>query len=91
MPDRVHLHIHGTVTGVNFRAWMVEQAENLNLTGWVRNKDEQTVEAVAEGEKEDLEELIDRCHNGPEASWVEKVDIDWEDETGEFDDFRIKY
>ena len=86
---RIHLIIYGDVVGVGFRAWAVGNAKELELTGWVRNADNKTVEAVFEGEEEKVKEMIERCKKGPEVAWVEKVDVKWEKAKNEFDGFKI--
>ena len=91
MITRTHILIHGDVTGVGFRAWTVRKAQDLGLTGWVRNLTDEIVELTAEGPKEKLEELIFLCRKGPEVSWVEKVEINWQNATGEFTDFTVRY
>lgn len=88
---RVHIVISGDVQGVGFRAWIVHQSKDLGLTGWVKNREDNAVELVAEGLKEKLEKLIQRCHKGPEVAWVERVDSRWEMATGEFVAFRVIY
>jgi len=88
---RVHIFMHGDVTGVGFRSWTVRSAKELGLTGWVRNADKDIVEAAFEGPKDKLDEMIKLCHKGPEVAWVEKVDVKWEDPTDEFVGFEIKY
>lgn len=88
---RAHLIISGDVTGVGFRSWTVRYAKELDLSGWVRNTDRNTVEAVFEGPRDKLDEMIKRCQHGPEVAWVEKVDITWEDSTDEFVGFEIRY
>jgi acylphosphatase len=88
---RVHLLISGDVQGVGFRSWAFRQAQGLGLTGWVKNREDGTVELVAEGLREKLEELIKRCQRGPDVVWVEGVDIVWTDATGEFVNFSVVY
>jgi len=88
---RAHALIYGDVIGVGFRAWTVACAQKLGLTGWVRNAGHKLVEAVFEGQEERIKEMIDLCHKGPEVAWVEKVDILWEDATGEFEGFEVRY
>lgn len=90
MEKRVHLFITGDVIGVGFRAWTVRQAQKLNLTGWARNASFETVEVVAEGEQKNLDELIKLCHKGPEVAWVEKVDVQFGEATGEFEEFEVR-
>jgi acylphosphatase len=89
MNVRVHVFIYGDVIGVGFRAWIKRNVEDLGLTGWVRNASQETVEAVFEGPKEKVEEMLKKCHRGPEIAWVERVDFKWEKVTGEFITFDI--
>lgn len=91
MNRRAHLFIYGEVVGVGFRSWTVYNARQQGLTGWVKNASNRSVEAVFEGSKEKMEEMIKLCRRGPQAALVEKVDVEWEEATGEFTDFEIKY
>lgn len=68
-----HLSIFGHVQGVYYRAWCIEKAQNLNLTGWVRNRSDGSVEALATGHEADIEEFIAACHTGPNAAKVKAV------------------
>jgi len=61
------------------------------LTGWVSNQEDGTVKLVAEGKQEDLEKLIKWCYNGPIIARVDKIDVQWQEVTGQFDKFEIKY
>lgn len=70
------IHVKGRVQGVWFRAWMVEQATELGLDGWVRNRHDGSVEAIAVGPADKVEELIARCHGGSPASRVEAVHVE---------------
>lgn len=88
---RVRLLISGLVQGVFFRHGTKEKAQSLNLTGWVRNTEEGGVEVVAEGAKENLEELIKWCREGPPGAQVKKVEVEWQEATGEFGSFEIRY
>lgn len=88
---RVHLVIRGRVQGVFYRASAQEKATELELTGWVRNRADNTVEIVAEGEREDLDALIEWCYVGPPDAYVTGADINWEQYTGEFREFSVKY
>ncbi len=67
------LVITGRVQGVFYRGWAVETAERLNLTGWVRNRIDGSVEAVAIGEPHAVEAFIARCREGPPASHVDGI------------------
>ncbi len=85
---RAHLFIYGDVVGVGFRAWMVGKARNLGLTGWVKNAGRE-VEAIIEGAKDKVEEMIKLSRNGPPVAMVERVDVQWEGYKGEWQTFEI--
>jgi len=88
---RVCLVISGDVVGVGFRAWARRQAQALQLTGWVENREDRTVELVAEGQQEALEKFIAVCKKGPDVAWVEAVSAEWLPATREFMDFAVVY
>lgn len=88
---RAHLMIHGLVQGVCFRSATTEEARARGLTGQVWNNPDGTVEAVIEGAEELVRELVEWCHRGPRSARVEKVDIAWEDFTGEYDRFSTAF
>jgi acylphosphatase len=87
---RAHVNVRGRVQGVYFRASAVYEAQNLGLTGWVRNCADGSVEALAEGDRNKMEEWIAWCRRGPSGARVEKVEIQWLPYTGEFAAFQIK-
>ena len=87
---RVYLRIEGRVQGVYFRASTVSEARRLRLTGWVRNSPDGSVEAVAEGEQAQIEELIAWCRQGPPGAHVTLVDVRYENSQDEFHGFSIK-
>ena len=62
--------------GVFFRAWTQQQARELGVKGWVRNAEDGTVEAHAEGDEAAVKALIDRLHNGPPSADVEDVEVE---------------
>jgi acylphosphatase len=88
---RAGVVIHGLVQGVNFRASTRKEAERLGVRGWVWNLPDGSVEALIEGEKEKVEQLLAWCHKGPPGARVTKVDISWEPYTGEYKSFDIRY
>jgi acylphosphatase len=88
---RAHVIISGLVQGVFFRAHTRRTAEENGVTGWVKNRFDGSVEAVLEGEKGDVEETLQWCRRGPSGAHVDKVNIDWEDFQGEFENFFIAY
>ena len=87
--QRVHLIISGDVQGVGFRAWAKWQAKKLGLVGWVKNREDESVELVAEGTKGKLEELIIRCRRGPEIALVKNIDSTWSDGIDELVGFEV--
>lgn len=91
MIKQIILIIHGRVQMVFFRDSTKRKAKQLGLTGWVRNEPDRTVKVVAEGEEKKLAELIKWCYNGPIIAKVDKIDIQWQEATGQFDKFEIKY
>lgn len=88
---RVHLIISGHVQDVGFRAWFCEQASKLSLSGWVKNRADGTVEAVAEGNEEKLNKLIELARTGPEVAQVENVRVKWQEAPGRFSSFDIAF
>ena len=86
----VHLRISGRVQGVYYRASMLQRAQHLGLSGWVMNRPDGSVEAVAEGSKAKLEELIAWCHQGPEGARVAGVDAQWQSIVNGFVGFAIR-
>jgi acylphosphatase len=87
---RIHIWVTGRVQGVGFRAFVIDVAEQLMLTGWVRNVGHETVEAVAEGSTERLSKFAEKVHTGPRVGRVDDARIEWEDPSGEFTDFHIR-
>ncbi|HEY2922012.1 MAG TPA: acylphosphatase [Candidatus Binatia bacterium] len=88
---RVRLKIAGRVQGVYFRASALQEAQKLGLTGWVMNCPDGSVEAIAEGARVKLEELIAWCRLGPAGARVTNVDIRWESPAHAFRGFTIKH
>jgi len=88
---RAHILVSGIVQGVFFRANTAEKARELSLLGWVKNLPDGRVEAVFEGEKEKIEEIIDWLKSHPGMSKVEKVEVDWQEAKGDFENFEIRY
>lgn len=80
---RIRVFISGFVQGVGFRYFLKRNARRLGLSGFARNTVDRRVEAVFEGEKEKLDEIIKICRKGPFLAEVENVEVIWEKETGE--------
>ena len=88
---RVHCIVSGDIIGVGYRAWARRQANALGITGWIKNREDKTVELVAEGTKEMLEQFIAACKKGPDVAWVETVDVEWLPARHDFSDFAVVY
>jgi len=86
---RLHAVVSGHVQGVGFRAFVRDRAEELDLTGWVRNTYDGDVEVLAEGPREDLERLRDWLQTGPRGCFVTHVSQEWQEPSGEFEDFLV--
>ena len=88
---RAHVWVKGIVQGVGFRAHVEYAARQIGgLTGWVRNVGYNTVEAVAEGERDKVELFIEQMKQGPRMSRVDESRVEWEDVTGEFREFGVR-
>jgi acylphosphatase len=74
-PITRHLRIHGTVQGVWYRESMRQEAEQLDVTGWVRNRFDGSVEALVQGTPHAVEAIIEWCKRGPERAQVTRVEI----------------
>jgi acylphosphatase len=75
-----HLHIYGTVQGVWYRESMRQEAEQLGVAGWVRNRFDGSVEALVQGAPQAVEAIIEWCKLGPERAEVTRVEIAEADE-----------
>ena len=84
---RLHAIVQGRVQGVGFRFFVVENAQRLDVTGWVRNRWDDTVEVVAEGPRPTLEKLVKALNRGPSGAFVTSVKTEWKPATGEFKRF----
>jgi acylphosphatase len=88
---RIHIIISGQVQGVGYRAWARNRAKKLGLHGWVKNRQDGAVECIAEGAGPALQEFITLCQAGPETGWVDTVDEQWTEGTGEWETFEVIY
>lgn len=69
----VHVEIHGRVQRVGFRAWTTDMARKMNLSGWVKNCDDGSVEAVFHGPADDVDDMLKFCLRGPAAAKVDTI------------------
>jgi acylphosphatase len=87
--ERLHGLIKGDVQGVGFRFFLIRRAQALGLNGWVQNRDDGTVEFVAEGNRHELEQLERAAREGPRVARVTAVEVNWSQATGGLDRFDI--
>jgi acylphosphatase len=87
---RAHVWVKGRVQGVGFRAHVEFYAQQIGVTGWVRNVGYDTVEAVAEGERARVERFIGMMKEGPRMARVDEARVEWEKPTGEFREFEVR-
>lgn len=88
--QRAHIAVTGRVQGVWFRVSAQGEARRLGLVGWVRNLRDGRVEILAEGPRDQLEELLAWCRRGPELAHVVDVDADWQPPSGEYTSFDLR-
>jgi acylphosphatase len=73
--QRRHVVIYGFVQGVGFRFGVERMALSRGVAGWVRNRGDGAVEAVFEGEPDDVEALVEFCRRGPRGADVERIEV----------------
>ncbi len=86
----VQATVYGLVQGVYFRAFVSRRARELGLSGYARNTPEGTVEVHAEGERQQLQKLIDRLRVGTTAARVEKAVTRWSEYSGNCSGFGLR-
>ncbi len=79
---RAHVFVSGRVQGVGYRYSTMDEADRLGINGWVRNLSDGRVEAVFEGSRTVVEEIISWCHKGPTAAVVKDVTVKYEEPEG---------
>lgn len=84
------IKIYGFVQGVGFRYYTIKEAQNLNLSGWVKNEPDGSVTILAEGEEENLKKLIDWAKKGPSFAQVKNIKTQWQEPKGE-EGFEVRY
>ena len=91
MKARAEARFKGRVQGVFFRDYTSRFSQELGLTGWVRNCRDGSVQAVFEGEKADIQEVIRRLREEHPHAIVQDVQVEWEEPRDEFQDFKVTY
>jgi acylphosphatase len=90
MKRQIHVYYFGRVQGVGFRFTAESMANDLKITGWVKNLRDGRVEVVAEAEEDTLKGFLERI-NKYFSRYIQDVDVKWQEATGEFKDFGIKF
>lgn len=85
----IHCIISGTVQGVRYRDYIQVSANELKVSGWVRNLEDGTVEVCAQGLPDVLKEFIEYLHEGSLQAKVDAVSVDWRTAKRQYDDFSI--
>ena len=88
---RVRIRVRGRVQGVGYRWATGARARDLGVVGWARNREDGSVEIVAEGAASPVQSLIDWCHSGPSAARVSDVEVVDDRGTESFDDFETRW
>ena len=89
MKKAAKIVVSGTVQGVFFRGFVKKKADYIGLFGFIRNLEDGNVEVVVEGERDEINKLVDFCKEGPKHSMIKGVkttEIPW---NGDFKDFKI--
>jgi acylphosphatase len=84
-----HIIVSGFVQGVGFRRFVKHHARKLGLTGWVKNLQDNRVEAILQGSKEQIDKMIKICKKGCFLSEVQDVQVDFADLKEHFQEFKI--
>ena len=84
-----HAYIYGRVQGVFFRSYLAKNARELGLVGFVRNLSNGSVEVLAEGDKQQLEKLIEFMKHGPSAARVDEYKVNWSRPTEDYLQFHV--
>jgi len=88
---RAEVVVSGHVQGVWFRSSTVEEARRAGVSGYVRNREDGSVEAVFEGTRTAVMLAVAWCYHGPGAAQVTDVKVKWTEPTGEFFGFNVRY
>lgn len=88
---RAQILVSGLVQMVFFRSYTRQKAQDLGLTGWVKNLADGRVEALFEGDRETIEKMIEWAKKGPPSAQVDGCEVNWQEYKGEFEDFEIQH
>ncbi|MEX0931063.1 MAG: acylphosphatase [Candidatus Paceibacterota bacterium] len=87
----IHCTITGDVQNVGFRDYVQRSADALLVVGWVRNRTDESVELIAQGNPDALKEFIEHLHEGSLHAIVEGMSVDWRTAKNVYDDFAIRH
>ena len=92
MDDSAALHaiVQGRVQGVNYRFFAFRHAARLSLCGYVRNLPDSSVEICAEGDRKQLEKLVELLKVGPPGARVANLELTWSEYSGQYNDFSVR-
>ena len=91
MKIRVTVIVRGRVQGVGFRHYTAKTAARRQVTGWVMNLEDGSVQACFEGEEEEVRAMVQWCRRGPDLAQVEELIEQPGDYTGEFSGFSTRH
>jgi len=91
MKKRIHVFYSGNVQGVGFRFTAERIAIDVGINGWVKNLGDGRVELVAEGEKKELDEFLEKVKTGALQGYISDTDIKWQNFKDEFKEFDVKF
>ena len=89
-PMRVHVLYSGHVQGIGFRFTARAIAHELEITGWIKNRNDSRVEIIAEQQEEVLKQFLTRLQHSF-SRYIQDVDVSWQPSTGEFNGFTVEF
>ncbi len=88
---RAHVFVSGRVQGVLFRESAKKKAEKLGVSGWMKNLPDSRVEAVFEGDRENVDNMVNWSRKGPIWAKIDDFSVIWDNYQAEFKGFEIRY
>jgi len=87
---QVHVYYTGRVQGVGFRFTTQDLAKDLKVSGWVKNLRDGRVELMAEAGEDTLKDFLSRIYQYF-SSYIQDVDINWQEAGEDFKDFQLRF
>jgi len=91
MKTRAHISVRGRVQGVCYRMYARDEALRLDLKGWIRNRVDGSVEALAEGDADDVSRFVRWCRDGPPMARVGNIKVDYTAAGEDLEPFHVTY